>query len=192
MTILFEKAIKEKCIMKKKNRIPTGLLTRNNSIDCHEYKSSSNLHKKQIFDAIAAASIVNNCSGVDTSKSQVITLATFTKFLESRQQERLTDDEIKALIKVHTCTYVYTSIFFFAALIELPSIIFNFKIHCLYLLSISPIRNMLYKTVLIASACTIDEKKKDPLYFFFLFASDKVLPPSLSCIFAFLSIISYN
>ncbi|XP_058792410.1 1-phosphatidylinositol 4,5-bisphosphate phosphodiesterase epsilon-1-like [Phymastichus coffea] len=78
-----------------------GLLTRNNSIDCHEYKSSSNLHKKQIFDAIAAASIVNNCSGVDTSKSQVITLATFTKFLESRQQERLTDDEIKALIKRH-------------------------------------------------------------------------------------------
>ena len=49
---------------------------------------------------MAAASIVNNCSGVDTSKSQVITLATFTKFLESRQQEKLTDDEIKALVKV--------------------------------------------------------------------------------------------
>ncbi|XP_063976762.1 1-phosphatidylinositol 4,5-bisphosphate phosphodiesterase epsilon-1-like isoform X4 [Diachasmimorpha longicaudata] len=78
-----------------------GLLTRNNSIDSHEYKTSGNLHKKQIFDAIAAASIVNNCSGVDTSKSQVITLATFTKFLESRQQEKLTEDEIKALIKRH-------------------------------------------------------------------------------------------
>ncbi|XP_048504784.1 1-phosphatidylinositol 4,5-bisphosphate phosphodiesterase epsilon-1-like isoform X2 [Athalia rosae] len=78
-----------------------GLLTRNNSIDCHEYKTSSNLHKKQIFDAVAAASIVNNCSGVDTSKSQVITLTTFTKFLESRQQEKLTDDEIKALVKRH-------------------------------------------------------------------------------------------
>lgn len=83
----------------KKNQCP-GLLTRNNSIDCHEYRTSNNLHKKQIFDAIAAASIVNNCSGVDTSKSQVITLPTFTKFLESRQQEKLTDDEIKALIKV--------------------------------------------------------------------------------------------
>ncbi|XP_043491722.1 1-phosphatidylinositol 4,5-bisphosphate phosphodiesterase epsilon-1-like isoform X2 [Polistes fuscatus] len=78
-----------------------GLLTRNNSIDCHEYKTSGNLHKKQIFDAVAAASIMNNCSGVDTSKSQVITLATFTKFLESRQQEKLTDDEIKALVKRH-------------------------------------------------------------------------------------------
>ncbi|XP_051171647.1 1-phosphatidylinositol 4,5-bisphosphate phosphodiesterase epsilon-1-like isoform X1 [Leptopilina boulardi] len=78
-----------------------GLLTRNNSIDCHEYKSHSNLHKKQILDAVAAASIVNNCSGVDTSKSQVITLATFTKFLESRQQEKLTDDDIKNLIKRH-------------------------------------------------------------------------------------------
>ncbi|KAK0156885.1 hypothetical protein PV328_012161, partial [Microctonus aethiopoides] len=78
-----------------------GLLTRNNSIDCYEYKTSGNLHKKQIFDAIAAASIVNNCSGVDTSKSQVITLATFTKFLESRQQEKLTDEQIKALIKRH-------------------------------------------------------------------------------------------
>ncbi|XP_034937622.1 1-phosphatidylinositol 4,5-bisphosphate phosphodiesterase epsilon-1-like [Chelonus insularis] len=78
-----------------------GLLTRNNSIDSHEYKTSGNLHKKQIFDAIAAASIVNNCSGVDTSKSQVITLATFTKFLESRQQEKLSDEQIKALIKRH-------------------------------------------------------------------------------------------
>ncbi|XP_076629671.1 1-phosphatidylinositol 4,5-bisphosphate phosphodiesterase epsilon-1 isoform X2 [Colletes latitarsis] len=78
-----------------------GLLTRNNSIDCHEYRTSSNLQKKQVFDAVAAASIVNNCSGVDTSKSQVITLATFTKFLESRQQEKLTDDEIKALVKRH-------------------------------------------------------------------------------------------
>lgn len=80
--------------------VETGLLTRNNSIDCREYKTSSNLQKKQVFDAVAAASIVNNCSGVDTSKSQVITLATFTKFLESRQQEKLTDDEIKALVKV--------------------------------------------------------------------------------------------
>ncbi|XP_076173797.1 1-phosphatidylinositol 4,5-bisphosphate phosphodiesterase epsilon-1 isoform X3 [Ptiloglossa arizonensis] len=78
-----------------------GLLTRNNSIDCHEYKTSSNLQKKQVFDAVAAASIVKNCSGVDTSKSQVITLATFTKFLELRQQEKLTDEEIKLLVKRH-------------------------------------------------------------------------------------------
>ena len=49
---------------------------------------------------MAVSSIVNNSSGVDSSKSQVITLATFTKFLESRQQEKFTEDEIKALIKV--------------------------------------------------------------------------------------------
>ncbi|XP_011137962.1 1-phosphatidylinositol 4,5-bisphosphate phosphodiesterase epsilon-1 [Harpegnathos saltator] len=78
-----------------------GLLTRNNSIDCNEYKTNVNLQKKQIFDAVAASSIVDNCSGVETSKSQVITLATFTKFLESRQQEKLSDENIKALIKRH-------------------------------------------------------------------------------------------
>lgn len=75
-------------------------MTRNNSIDCNEYKTNVNLQKKQIFDAVAASSIVDNCSGVETSKSQVITLATFTKFLESRQQEKLSDENIKALIKV--------------------------------------------------------------------------------------------
>lgn len=69
-------------------------------MDSQDCRSASAIHKKQIFDAVASASIVNNCSGVDTSKSQVITLATFTKFLESRQQEKLTDDQIKALVKV--------------------------------------------------------------------------------------------
>lgn len=82
----------------------SGLLTRNNSIDSYEYQNSGNLQKKQIFDAIAAASIVNNCSGVDTSKSQVITLATFKKFLETRQLEKLNDEQIKSLIKVVSAT----------------------------------------------------------------------------------------
>lgn len=86
---------------KKLTFLNIGLLTRNNSIDCNEYKTSSNLQKKQIFDAVAASSIVDNCSGVETSKSQVITLATFTKFLESRQQEKLSDENIKTLIKVN-------------------------------------------------------------------------------------------
>jgi phosphatidylinositol phospholipase C epsilon len=75
-------------------------LTRNSSLDLFEYKSSANLQKKKIFDAIAAASIVSNCAGVDTSKSQVITLATFVKFLETRQMEQHTEDEVKALIQV--------------------------------------------------------------------------------------------
>ncbi|KAJ9590133.1 hypothetical protein L9F63_016745 [Diploptera punctata] len=78
-----------------------GLLTRNSSLDLFEYKSSSNLQKKKIFDAIAAASIVSNCAGVDTSKSQVITLATFVKFLETRQMEQHSEDEVKTLIQRH-------------------------------------------------------------------------------------------
>lgn len=69
-------------------------------MDLFDYKSSANLQKKKIFDAIAAASIVCNCAGVDTSKSQVITLATFVKFLETRQMEQHSEDEVKALIQV--------------------------------------------------------------------------------------------
>ncbi|XP_067003645.2 1-phosphatidylinositol 4,5-bisphosphate phosphodiesterase epsilon-1 isoform X2 [Anabrus simplex] len=78
-----------------------GLLTRNSSLDLYEYKSSGNLQKKKIFDAIAAASIVSNCAGVDTSKSQVITLSAFTKFLETRQMEQRTEEEVKALVQRH-------------------------------------------------------------------------------------------
>ncbi|CAG2065753.1 unnamed protein product, partial [Timema podura] len=78
-----------------------GLLTRNSSLDLFEYKSSANLQKKKIFDAIAAASIVANCAGVDTSKSQMITLATFTKFLETRQMELRSEEEVRSLIQRH-------------------------------------------------------------------------------------------
>lgn len=46
-----------------------GLLTRNTSLDL--LVSRNNSQKKKIFDAIAAASIVTNCAGVDSSKSQV-------------------------------------------------------------------------------------------------------------------------
>lgn len=76
------------------------MLTRNSSLDLYEYKTSGTLQKKKIFDAIAAASIVSNCAGVDTSKSQVITLATFSKFLETRQMEQRTEEEIKSLVQV--------------------------------------------------------------------------------------------
>ena len=46
-----------------------GLLTRNTSLDLLVFRN--NCQKKKIFDAIAAASIVTNCAGVDSSKSQV-------------------------------------------------------------------------------------------------------------------------
>lgn len=45
------------------------LLTRNTSLDLLVFKN--NCHKKKIFDAIAVASIVTNCAGLDSSKSQV-------------------------------------------------------------------------------------------------------------------------
>ena len=47
-----------------------GLLTRNTPLDMLVFRN--NCQKKKIFDAIAVASIVTNCAGVDTTKSQVI------------------------------------------------------------------------------------------------------------------------
>ncbi|XP_075223466.1 1-phosphatidylinositol 4,5-bisphosphate phosphodiesterase epsilon-1-like isoform X4 [Lycorma delicatula] len=78
-----------------------GPLTRNSSADLMEYKNTPAQQKKKIFDAITASSIICNCAGVDTSKSQVITLANFQKFLESKQMEQYTEDEVKDLIKRH-------------------------------------------------------------------------------------------
>ena len=49
-----------------------GLLTRNSSLDILVFRN--NCQKKKIFDAIAAASIVTNCAGEASSKSQVATL----------------------------------------------------------------------------------------------------------------------
>lgn len=57
--------------------------------------------QKKIYDAIAAASIFTNCAGIDTNNSQVITMSTFAKFLETRQMEVWTDDDVKALIQRH-------------------------------------------------------------------------------------------
>ncbi|XP_046688497.1 uncharacterized protein LOC124374291 isoform X3 [Homalodisca vitripennis] len=78
-----------------------GLLTRNSSADLMEYKNTPGQQKKKIFDAIAASSIISNCAGVDTSKSQVITLPNFVKFLETKQMEHRTEEEVKELIQRH-------------------------------------------------------------------------------------------
>lgn len=79
-----------------------GLLTRNSSLDQLELKTcSTNLQKKKIYDAIAAASIVNNCAGVDTSKSQVVTLQNLIKFLETEQLEQRSEDEVRELVQRH-------------------------------------------------------------------------------------------
>lgn len=77
-----------------------GLLTRNSSFELEESKSSSGVQKKKIFDAIATASIISNSAGIDTSRSQIITLSNFSKFLESKQFEKLSEAEVIALIHV--------------------------------------------------------------------------------------------
>ncbi|KAK9721923.1 Phosphoinositide-specific phospholipase C, efhand-like [Popillia japonica] len=75
-----------------------GLLTRNSRGELDGTIVNS---RKKIFDAIAAASIFTNCAGIDTNNSQVITLSTFTKFLETRQMEIWSEEDIKALIRRH-------------------------------------------------------------------------------------------
>ncbi|KAK4881726.1 hypothetical protein RN001_005045, partial [Aquatica leii] len=83
----------------KANKKPQklGLLTRNSHAELEGIVNS----QKKIYDAIAAASIFTNCAGIDTSNSQVITMSTFMKFLETRQMESLSEDEVKLLIERH-------------------------------------------------------------------------------------------
>ncbi|KAL3280169.1 hypothetical protein HHI36_017669 [Cryptolaemus montrouzieri] len=75
-----------------------GLLTRNTRAELEGVVVNT---QKKVFDAIAAASIFTNCAGIDTNNSQVITLSTFTKFLETRQMETCTEAQVKALIRRH-------------------------------------------------------------------------------------------
>lgn len=74
-----------------------GLLTRNSRPELEGVVVNS---QKKIYDAIAAASIFTNCAGIDTSNSQVITMSTFMKFLETRQMEVWTEEDVKSLIQV--------------------------------------------------------------------------------------------
>ncbi|CAL4059438.1 unnamed protein product, partial [Meganyctiphanes norvegica] len=76
-----------------------GLLTRNTSLDLMVFRN--NCQKKKIFDAIAAASIVTNCAGVESSKSQIITLPDLRNFLEEHQGETRTDEELRTLLDRH-------------------------------------------------------------------------------------------
>lgn len=76
-----------------------GLLTRNSSLDLELTEAKS--AQKKIFDAIAASSILSNCAGIDTSNTQVITVSTLKKYLEARQMEIKTEEEIKVIIERH-------------------------------------------------------------------------------------------
>lgn len=55
---------------------------------------------KFIYDAIASASIVQNGAGVETSRSKIIPISSFTNFLKTQQGERKSEAEVIALIEV--------------------------------------------------------------------------------------------
>lgn len=56
--------------------------------------------QKKVFDGMASASIISNCAGIDTSNTHVITMSTLRKFLETRQMEIKSEDEVRAIIRV--------------------------------------------------------------------------------------------
>ncbi|GFX94131.1 1-phosphatidylinositol 4,5-bisphosphate phosphodiesterase epsilon-1 [Trichonephila clavipes] len=72
-----------------------GLLTRNTPYDYMD-----NTQHKKICDALAAASIVTNCAGVDTSKTLVLGVEEFQRFLSEQQGEQKTEHEVISLIRV--------------------------------------------------------------------------------------------
>ncbi|XP_064469144.1 uncharacterized protein LOC135383352 [Ornithodoros turicata] len=72
-----------------------GLLTRSTRYDYVDPE------QKKICDAIATASIVSNCAGVDSSKRLVLERADFQKFLETHQGEILTEAQALSLIQRH-------------------------------------------------------------------------------------------
>jgi len=57
--------------------------------------------KKRIFDAIAASSIIYNCTGVETSQSAATwSVHDIINFMETRQMVTCTEDEARTLIQV--------------------------------------------------------------------------------------------
>nr|XP_054933838.1 1-phosphatidylinositol 4,5-bisphosphate phosphodiesterase epsilon-1-like [Dermacentor andersoni] len=72
-----------------------GLLTRTSK---YEYVDPE---QKKICDAIATASIVSNCAGVDSSKRLVLECADFRNFLATHQKEEMTEEEVIRLIQRH-------------------------------------------------------------------------------------------
>ncbi|RWS03101.1 1-phosphatidylinositol-4:5-bisphosphate phosphodiesterase epsilon-1-like protein, partial [Dinothrombium tinctorium] len=74
-----------------------GLLTRN-----FPFTGSEISHQRsKICDAIAAASIVSNCAGVDTLRALLLTAEDFQNFLRTHQGEDVTIDEAKNIIRKH-------------------------------------------------------------------------------------------
>uniref|UniRef100_A0A182P033 Phosphoinositide phospholipase C n=1 Tax=Anopheles epiroticus TaxID=199890 RepID=A0A182P033_9DIPT len=78
-----------------------GLLTRNCSLDMDLTEAKHT--QKKYFDAIAASSIAHIAASNDflSCSNKVITISTLKKFLETRQMEIKTDEDVKAIIQRH-------------------------------------------------------------------------------------------
>lgn len=85
-----------------------GLLTRNCSLDLD--LSDVKHTRKKHFDAIAASSIAAS-SDFLSCNNKVITIATLKKFLETRQMELLSDEDVKAIIQVNLISFYRGFIF---------------------------------------------------------------------------------
>ena len=75
-----------------------GSLTRNSTLDLVHFKNRA--EKKKIYDAMSAASIVNNSAGVETSRDKVIPLDSLLNFLAHFQQQGGEEGEAKRIIEV--------------------------------------------------------------------------------------------
>ncbi|CAM1326028.1 PLCE1 (predicted) [Pycnogonum litorale] len=71
-------------------------LTRNTMCDLDRFSN-----RKRICDAIAAASIVTNSTGIDTSTNLSINVKTFQSFMSQYQNEKLSHEQILELIERH-------------------------------------------------------------------------------------------
>ncbi|XP_053407871.1 uncharacterized protein LOC123546334 isoform X3 [Mercenaria mercenaria] len=78
-----------------------NILTRNTTYDLSHSTDPSYVQRRKICDAIAVASIFENCAGVDTSQNRCLSLKEFREFLEDYQEEHLDDADILALIRKH-------------------------------------------------------------------------------------------
>ncbi|KAK6186335.1 hypothetical protein SNE40_008388 [Patella caerulea] len=76
------------------------VITRNNGLDL---TGPENLERHKICDAIAVASIMSNCAGVESSSSQNRCMGwrEFKEFIYDYQEEELDDNEIIELIQRH-------------------------------------------------------------------------------------------
>ncbi|KAG1665244.1 1-phosphatidylinositol 4,5-bisphosphate phosphodiesterase epsilon-1 [Nymphon striatum] len=84
------------CDLSPENTNSLFSLTRNTSCDFDRMNN-----RKRICDAIAAASIVSNSTGIDTSANLSIKAKTFQSFLSQYQNEKLSLEEIFDLIHIH-------------------------------------------------------------------------------------------